>query len=59
MIRGLIEEEMEDVWFKRLCQFKDVCLQGNVYVNKLRVRRRYTRDNRWDNVLPIRSPINP
>ena len=59
MVRSLIEEEMKGMWFKRLCQFKDVCLQGNVYVNKLRVHRRYRRDDRWDHVLPIRLPINP
>lgn len=56
MMRRIIEEEMEGVWFKRLCQFKDVCLQGNVQGC---VRRRYMRDNRWDHVPPIRSPINP
>jgi len=58
MMWGIISEEMEGAWFKRLCQFKDVCLQGNVYADRLHVRRRYTRDRRFDDMSPIRSPIN-
>lgn len=59
MMRGIIEKEMEGVWFKRLCQFKDVFLQGDVYVERLRGSRRFRWDRRFDHLQPIRSPIKP
>ena len=58
-IREIIERDVEGAWFQRMCQFKDVCLQGNVYVDRLRGSRRFRRDRRFDHVSPIRSRIKP